>query len=131
MSVLDSIAPATEREKTEVFLAKGEILIEQKRYVAAMDTFDDGLKLAASEELLYARAMLGEKIGRIDIVERDLRAILAEDPENAQALNALGYTLADRTKRYEEAYALIEKALELDPESFYILDSIGWVLYRL
>ena len=57
-------------------------------------------------------------------------AIEAE-PDNAQALNALGYTLADRTERYHEAHLLIERALELSPEDFYILDSMGWVLYRL
>ena len=67
---------------------------------------------------------------RIDILERDLREILRQDPDNAQALNALGYTLADRTQRFDEAYNLIKRALELSPGDFYILDSMGWVLYR-
>jgi len=75
--------------------------------------------------------MLAEKMGRLDILEQDLRAILEKDPKNAQALNALGYTLADRTNRYEEAYAFIKQALEISPNDFYILDSMGWVLYRL
>ncbi len=68
---------------------------------------------------------------KLDILEQDLRRIIAKDPEHSQALNALGYTLADRTDRYQEAYELIERALELNPDDFYILDSMGWVLYRL
>ncbi len=72
-----------------------------------------------------------EKHGRIDILEKDLRTILAAEPDHSQALNALGYTLADRTDRHEEAYLLIKRALELSPDDFYILDSMGWVLYRL
>jgi tetratricopeptide (TPR) repeat protein len=75
--------------------------------------------------------MLAEKIGQLDVLEEDLRAILEREPENAQALNALGYTLADHTDRYEEAHELIERALALNPDDFYILDSMGWVLYRL
>ena len=59
-----------------------------------------------------------------------MRAILARDPNNATALNALGYTLADRTDRHEEALRLISRALELDPGEPAIMDSMGWVLYR-
>ena len=61
-------------------------------------------------DLLYARAMAAEKIGRLDILEADLRTILEHEPDHAQALNALGYTLADATDRYDEAYELIKKA---------------------
>ena len=60
-----------------------------------------------------------------------LRRILAREPDNVQALNALGYTLADATDRYAEAYDLIKRALDLSSGDFYILDSMGWVLYRL
>lgn len=67
---------------------------------------------------------------RLDILERDLLKILAEDAKNSQALNALGYTLADRTDRYDEAYGYIKQALEISPNDFYVLDSMGWVLYR-
>lgn len=68
---------------------------------------------------------------RVDLMEQDLRRILVKEPDHVQALNALGYTLADRTERYEEAFDLIQRALELSPGDFYILDSMGWVLYRL
>ena len=83
------------------------------------------------KELLYARALAAEKLDRLDVLERDLRAILAADPKNAQALNALGYTLADRTTRYPEALGYIEQALALLPDDAAVLDSMGWVQYRL
>ncbi len=82
-------------------------------------------------ELLYGRALLLENMDRIADAELDLRAIVAADPDNAEALNALGYTLADRTQRYAEAQALIEKALRLQPDSAAFLDSLGWVQHRL
>jgi tetratricopeptide (TPR) repeat protein len=63
--------------------------------------------------------------------EEDLRRVLAKDPDNPQALNALGYTLADRTDRYQEALGHIQRALDLRPNDAYILDSMGWVQYRL
>jgi len=72
--------------------------------------------------LLYGRALLAEKLGRLDVLERDLRAILAREPENALALNALGYTLADRTTRYEEALDLITRALAQWPKDPAVLD---------
>ena len=68
---------------------------------------------------------------RLDIVERDLRDVLSREPNNADALNALGYTLADRTDRYDEALELIERAYELKPNDHYIVDSMGWIMYRL
>ena len=68
---------------------------------------------------------------RLDILERDLRAIISEEPDHAEALNALGFTLADRTDRYDEALVLLERALELKPDDYYIIDSMGWVLYRV
>lgn len=83
-----------------------------------------------SGSLRYARAMLAEQQGQLDQLEEDLRAILATDPDNATALNALGYTLANRTRRYDEAYALISRALALQPDEPAILDSMGWVLFH-
>jgi tetratricopeptide (TPR) repeat protein len=83
-----------------------------------------------STGLRYARAMISEQLDDLDAMENDLRALIAADPDNATALNALGYTLADRTQRYAEAQQLIERALQLQPNEPAILDSMGWVLYR-
>jgi tetratricopeptide (TPR) repeat protein len=111
--------------------AEGEILTEEKRYQEAMDLFNKAIKEETHPDLLYSRAMLAERMGRLDILETDLKAILDKDAENATALNALGYTLADRTERFGEAYAYIKRAYEISPGDFYILDSMGWILYRL
>lgn len=119
------------KEQAILIQAEGELLTEQKRFEEAMAVYDEALQQGYNADLLYARAMLAEKMDRLDILEGDLREILAEDPEHAQALNALGYTLADRTNRYQEAHELIQRALELSPADFYILDSMGWVLYRM
>ncbi len=111
--------------------AEGEILTGVKRYTEAMSVYDKAIAEQSHPDLLYSRAMLAEKMGKLDILEADLKTILADDADNATALNALGYTLADRTDRYDEAYEYIKRAYELSPEDFYILDSMGWVLYRL
>ncbi|HZJ95264.1 MAG TPA: tetratricopeptide repeat protein [Thiopseudomonas sp.] len=81
--------------------------------------------------LLYTRAMVAEKRNDLPQLEQDLRFIIANDPDNAMALNALGYTLADRTDRLEEARQLIERAHQIEPDDAAITDSLGWVYYRL
>lgn len=91
---------------------------------AALEAFPDTVQLR------YTRAMLLDSMGRHADAEADLRAIIDTDPDNAVALNALGYILTTRTERYDEARAFIEKALELDPENPAILDSMGWVLFQ-
>lgn len=96
-----------------------------------MDVYDRALEGGFNSDLLYSRAMLAEKMGRLDLLERDLKQILEREPDNSQALNALGYSLADRTTRYPEAYALIKRAYALSPNDYYVLDSLGWVLYRM
>ena len=82
-------------------------------------------------ELLYARGLITAHMDLLDVHERDMRRLIELKPDHAHAYNALGYTLADRTTRYEEARALIEKALSLKPNDPFILDSMGWVHYRL
>ena len=82
-------------------------------------------------DLLYDRALYAVELGRIDILEQDLSKVIQNDPNHADALNALGYTLADQTTRYGEALMYIERALALKPDSAAILDSMGWVQYRL
>tara|TARA_R110002073_G_scaffold7588_1_gene43123 strand:- start:807 stop:2525 length:1719 start_codon:yes stop_codon:yes gene_type:complete len=93
----------------------------------------DGALSANTEnvDLLYFRAMTGQKFERLDILERDLMQIIELNPENADALNALGYTLTDQTDRHEEALVLIERALAIKPDEAAFIDSLGWVNYRL
>ena len=111
--------------------AEAEILIGEERFEEALDVFNVAIERDSHPDLLYSRAMLAEKINRFDILESDLMSIIEKDPNNATALNALGYTLADRGERLEDAYNYIKRAYKLSPRDFYILDSMGWVLYRL
>lgn len=98
----------------------------------ALERINEALQaFEAHTNLLYMRAMVSEQLGDPAGLERDLRAILEREPDNAMALNALGYTLADRNQRLDEALALIERARSLEPEDPAIVDSLGWVHYRL
>lgn len=115
-----------------IYLAEGEILNEAGRSQEAMTLYSEAILLFPdSNDLLYARALLAEQLDQLDVTERDLRKVLERDPDNAHALNALGYTLADRTDRYAEAAEYIARALELLPDDPAVIDSMGWVQYRL
>lgn len=116
----------------QLYLIEIDSLANQRRIDAAWQSAGQALASYPDDlNLLYSRAMLAEKRGDLAGLERDLRFILEREPDNAMALNALGYTLADRTSRYEEAKALIEQAHQLNPEDAATLDSLGWVNYRL
>ncbi|MGH8091557.1 MAG: tetratricopeptide repeat protein, partial [Rudaea sp.] len=116
----------------DTFLMEAEILDKHQRGAEAVAVYDRGLQVLPDDpRLLYARALLNGDLDRIDASVRDLRRLLALQPGNADALNALGYTLADRTKDQTEALTLIEKALTLKPNEPAIIDSMGWVQYRL
>ena len=118
--------------KVRVYLTEGEILRSQHRYKEGFEMLSQALKQKPDDpDLLYARALIAEKVNRIDITENDLLKLLAAEPKNANALNALGYTLADKTKRYKEALGYIQRAAALLPDDPAILDSMGWVSYRL
>ena len=98
----------------------------------SLKAFDRGLTaFPQSFSLLYGRAMVHESEGQLGAMENDLRSILEQDPNHAATLNALGYTLTNHTQRYEEAADLIERALVLSPGDPAILDSLGWVYYKL
>lgn len=118
--------------RVKAYLAQGEIYRDQGRYKEGVEMYSRAL-LQNSEDtlLLYARGLMAEKIDRLDMAETDLLKVISKEPENADALNALGYTLADRTTRYQEALVYIQRAAELVPDDPAILDSLGWVYYRL
>ena len=130
-SHLGTIRAQSEQQVRIIIQAEGELLLQAQRYEEAIAVYSAALEDRYDADLLYARAMAAEKAGNLELLETDLRTILQHEPDHAQALNALGYTLADATDRHAEAYELIKKALELRPSDFYILDSMGWVLYRL
>lgn len=116
----------------QLYLIEAETLGNNDKDAQAMQVLQGAIKQYPDDlSLLYTRAMLAEKRNDLAQMEKDLRSILQREPENAMALNALGYTLADRTTRYAEAKGLIEKALQINPDDPAVLDSLGWVNYRL
>jgi len=116
----------------ESWLAEARILREVGDGKLALEALDKALEqLPDSISIRYSHALLAAELGWVDVAEKDLRIIISEQPENAAALNALGYTLADQTERYEEAEALIRQAFILRPEDASIVDSMGWISYRL
>lgn len=116
----------------QLYGMEADLLARSDELAAALALLNQSLlELPDSTALRYARSMLAEQQGDLDLMESDLRLILAAEPTNATAMNALGYTLANRTQRYTEAYELISGALDLQPNEPAILDSMGWVLYRM
>ncbi|PNS07554.1 Tetratricopeptide repeat [Lysobacter silvestris] len=116
----------------DAFLLEGEFRRKDRDDKGEIAAYDRGTAALPDEPgILYARALAWERMDRVDKAEADLRKILVTDPENIAALNALGYTLADRTTRYAEALQLIDRARAADPANAAIIDSYGWVLYRL
>ncbi len=118
--------------KHQLYLAEAQFQTANNMASNAIPVLTEALsREPESIEILYTRALAFEQLGDIDGAEIDLRKILDLKPNDPDAMNALGYTLADRTDRYQEALVLIEKALEQKPESAAILDSMGWVLLKL
>jgi tetratricopeptide (TPR) repeat protein len=112
--------------------AEAQLLRDANDFRGAYDVLGQAVaKTPNSAELLYDQAMAAEKIDRIDVLESNLRKVIQIKPDYAHAYNALGYTFADRNTRLQEAYTLIEQALKLAPEDPFIMDSMGWVLYRM
>jgi len=116
----------------QLYLIESETLSANKQDDKAWKVLQQALLQYPDDlNLLYTRAMLAEKRNDLAQMEKDLRLIIKRDPDNAMALNALGYTLSDRTTRYAEAKALIEQAHQINPEDPAVLDSLGWVNFRL
>jgi Flp pilus assembly protein TadD len=115
----------------ESWLAEARILRQAGELDEAFRVLDTAVtEMPQSVPILYTRALLAAELGWVDVAEQDLRLVIARQPENAAALNALGYTLADQTERYEEAEALIRQAYILQPHEPSIIDSMGWIAYR-
>ncbi|MDP2397921.1 MAG: tetratricopeptide repeat protein [Burkholderiales bacterium] len=129
---LHGVNPGDVRQRMQLTLAEAGLLRESGAYQEAFDFLGEALSRSPdSPDLLYDHAMAAEKVNRLDVLEANLRRLIALQPDHAHAHNALGYTLADRNQRLPEARTLIETAHRLAPNDPYILDSLGWVLYRL
>ncbi|MDJ0805750.1 MAG: tetratricopeptide repeat protein [Gammaproteobacteria bacterium] len=120
------------QQDVRLHLIEADLLRDAREYAVAHEVYNRGLELYQENiDLLYARALNAADMGHLNILEQDLNKILNHQPDHADALNALGYTLADQTGRLDEAKQYIQKALSLKPDSPAILDSMGWVEFRL
>ncbi len=119
-------------ERVQLYLAEAELLNNAGEHQQAMEVHNQALQqFQGNIDLLYARGITAEKLNRLDIMEQDFKRIIQQKPDDAHALNALGYTLVDRTERLQEGFDYIERAYKLQPNDVAILDSMGWALYRL
>ncbi len=121
--------PAEQRYK---LLTEVQLLLDEKKLAEARDVLAKANAETPDDvELVYQEAMVDERLNRLDEMERLLRRILVLQPDNSQALNALGYSLADRNLRLDEALSMVRQAHELSPADPFIVDSLGWVEYRM
>lgn len=133
LQALQTNAAAGDEVRRNAYLLEAELHAkDDPRGSAELDAFARGLAAFPDDSaILYARALSWERRDDIPRAEADLRKILLAEPDSVPALNALGYTLADRTTRYQEALELIDRARTADPDNAAIIDSHGWVLYKL
>jgi tetratricopeptide (TPR) repeat protein len=129
--VLQESAATDVPERAQLLIGEAQLLREANRHDEAYGVLAEGLSAYPDQpELLYEAGLMAEKVGKLDVLERNLRRLIEIKPNHAHAYNALGYSLADRNERLDEAQRLIDKALELAPVDPFILDSKGWVLFR-
>ena len=130
--LLASLKPLEEAQQAQVAVAESQLLRDAGRTSEAYTLMEAAVKrFPKNPDLLYDFALLAEKQGRFEVMEKQLREVMALAPDNHHAYNALGYSLAERNVRLQEAQALVTKALEMAPGDPFIMDSMGWVHYRL
>ncbi len=125
---------AKDKPNTEGLVQIAQFYEKAKRYDDMAKALDEGEKLAASDGdkilVYYSRGAMFDRQKKYDASEAEFRKVLALNPDNAGALNYLGYSLADRNVRLDEAYQMVKKALDLEPDQYAYMDSLGWVYYR-
>ncbi len=123
---------ASGEQRIQLLIVEAQLLREAKQDRDAFELLGKALEAQPDQpELLYDHALTAEKLERFEILESNLRKLIQIKPDHAHAYNALGYSFADRNLRLPEARKLVERALELSPDDYYIVDSLGWVLYRM
>jgi len=132
LAVLDGLLSDDLNEQLNIAMVKADILLRAERVQHAYQVYSEALQQQPeSMPLLYSRAMVADRLGDYVAAEKDLQAILSADIDNVDALNGLGYNLAQRNIRLDEALAYLQRAYELKPNNGPITDSLGWVYYRL
>lgn len=132
IKMLDELENLSDAQLGQVITAQANLLAQAKRYQESYELLGKAVaNMPNTNELIYDYAMAAERVQQYSVLETQLRRLIKAKPEFAQAYNALGYSFADRNTKLEEANKLIAKALELSPNDHYIMDSMGWVQYRL
>lgn len=132
LQLLDDFAEESPSHAVDMLVAKAQLLASVEQNESSLDLYDQAIEYRPDAEgLALSRAELLLRMGRTDEALEYYRAAVKKWPKSAVSLNAYGYTLADRTDRYREAEKLIRKALKYDPDSPAIIDSMGWVLFKL
>ena len=129
---VDNVIADNPDVSSQLRAAEAHLFADHGDVKSARHLLDDALQSKPDDpDLLYARALLEESMGETSAAERDLQQIIRQSPANAEALNALGYILVEHSMRYQEALGYIQQALDLMPDDPAIMDSMGWVQYRL
>jgi tetratricopeptide (TPR) repeat protein len=129
---LRAAKPEGEQERVQLVVAESQLLREANQHRVAFELLGEALSKSPDQpDLLYDHALTAEKLDRFDVLESSLKRLIQVKPDHAHAYNALGYSFAERNVRLPEAKKLLEKALEISPNDFFIVDSMGWVLYRM
>ncbi|WP_047541396.1 tetratricopeptide repeat protein [Methylotenera versatilis] len=132
IAMLDEVNELTPEQQIIVIQTQANMLGQVKRNQESFDLMDKAVKsMPNSPELIYDYAMAAERLGKLDVMEAELRRVIRIKPDYAAAYNALGYSYADRNIKLDEAKSLVETALKLQPNDHYMLDSLGWVHYRM
>ncbi len=120
------------KQKPQLILVQAELYNQQKQYERAFNVLTDALlDFPDQKEFLYTRALIAERLDKAALVEADLKKILAVEPDNVESLNALGYTLLNQPSRYADAELYLQRALNLEPNSAVVIDSYGWLQFKL
>ena len=131
-AMLTALPAPTDALKAQLMLADAQLLRDAGQEQQAYALLQAGMaKFPGNADVLYDFAMLAEKTGRVEEMEKALRQVMTAAPDNHHAYNALGYSLAERNVRLPEAYELIAKALQMAPDDPFIMDSMGWVQFRM
>jgi len=129
---LETLVKKYPQQKLRLVLMQAGLYNQQNQYDKAFGLLSEMLLQSPDEkDLLYSRALIAEHLGKLDVLESDLKKILAKQPNDAEALNALGYTLLGDTKRYHEAEKYLQRAIKLQPNEPAIMDSFGWLQFKL
>ena len=129
---LHGVSVQGEPQRVQLLVAESQLLRDANLHREAFDLLGEALQKSPDQpDLLYDHALTAEKLDRFDVLESSLKRLIQLKPDHAHAYNALGYSFAERNLRLPEAKQLIEKALAIAPADFFIIDSLGWVLYRM